>query len=376
MYPKHILLAVLGSLAATGAVALDLPAKDYGISGPLLQPFQPPACMLERGPDRVAACLPPLTTDPSPEAAVESRLQRAIVLFRIMESTQAVQQVGLAVSVGEPSPATLHLAARLLVADIAAPKAQVRRADEIVDRAHAKSPDDLAILATKAYIQQKLRRADVAMALYDRVLAADPRNVFSLEQKALYLTRTGRFGEVGRIYDLLIEIDPADIDNRNARASNLMRLNRPKEALADLALVTAARRDERAQSMSSKAHALLGDYQAAVAALDPLIDGYPNGLRLAMRPERKAEFRFARSLFYLHLGKVEAASNDFLAALEMGGLRELLKIQVFLANRGLDIDIDGKKTEGFSKAVKACLAETTCQQALVNVPKIPDSARL
>ena len=112
-------------------------------------------------------------------------------------------------------------------------------------------------------------------------------------------------------------------------------------------LVARAEINER----SGRAADAANDYEKAVSMLDP---GY----------ERIDDFRARIAVLRASVGN-SAAGTAFRDLLRSGKLQSILRVQVFLNNRGFDdVTIDGKPSAALEKALERCLSNSECRESM------------
>jgi len=102
---------------------------------------------------------------------------------------------------------------------------------------------------------------------------------------------------------------------------------------------------------SGRAADAANDYEKAVSMLDP---GY----------ERIDDFRARIAMLRASVGN-SAAGTAFRDLLRSGKLQSILRVQVFLNNRGFDdVTIDGKPSAALEKALERCLSNSECRESM------------
>ena len=96
----------------------------------------------------------------------------------------------------------------------------------------------------------------------------------------------------------------------------------------------------------------------------PLIDSRSTVERMFLSDAELSQTLIRRAWLHYELKRDELAASDILRAVELGGRRQILKLQLLLKRNGMTVTIDGEKSEQLSDRVKDCFAETACREGL------------
>ena len=114
------------------------------------------------------------------------------------------------------------------------------------------------------------------------------------------------------------------------------------------------------------ASAALSDTSVLIDGRDasPLIDSRSTVERMFLSDAELSQTLIRRAWLHYELKRDELAASDILRAVELGGRRQILKLQLLLKRNGMTVTIDGEKSEQLSDRVKDCFAETACREGL------------
>ncbi|RZJ07120.1 MAG: tetratricopeptide repeat protein, partial [Haliea sp.] len=173
-----------------------------------------------------------------------------------------------------------------------------------------------ASLSRRAFLLQRMGRAEEATAAYDRLLAVQPQAAFGLNNRAGLLAGLGRGEEALRDLDRAIALVPDDRNALRNRAQLLLTLGRNDKALRDL--------DRAGPGHDAGAwHGMRGDALLALGRPQPALDAYRAAL--ALKPQDHAtlfgfglaqEIRGDRSAAAAAYGALLAVDPEHEGALE------------------------------------------------------------
>jgi tetratricopeptide (TPR) repeat protein len=215
---------------------------------------------------------------------------------------------------------------------------------------------------------QGLGRFAESRAAFRRALALDNRDMLANYHFAELAAQLEQFEVAAQHFEQAAEhfnwqTGGADLglmgigDPLRRAATMLGQLGRPKDALVLLnrrfGSLPPQAIDGQLYAMRGKLHIELEQYaeaaddlRKALALLPPeLRNGLENQLSLALR----------------NSGKDTEANDRFMAVLDSGSLQQILRLQVFLKNRGFsDVTINGRADDPTRAAAQACVRQLTC----------------
>jgi hypothetical protein len=117
--------------------------------------------------------------------------------------------------------------------------------------------------------------------------------------------------------------------------------------------------NRQASLYRAQARAGEGDDSGAIQAYTELLDKGGAGRALFMPQFRDAALARARLLLKVH--RTEDAQKDLAAIIDQGGLRAILRLQLFLRANGYpNVEITGTHSVVFDTALTACFSDTVC----------------
>lgn len=126
-------------------------------------------------------------------------------------------------------------------------------------------------------------RLEIAEPLLRQHLKEDPFDVPAIRMFAELAGRIGRYRDAESLLRRAVELAPGFTPARANLALVLYRLNRPTEALAELAQVSAEEPDNPSHAnLQAAANARLGDFDAAIALYEQVLHQAPNQPRVWM----------------------------------------------------------------------------------------------
>lgn len=141
---------------------------------------------------------------------------------------------------------------------------QLERGDQILAEAVRKKPESLYLASELANLRNLQGRYDEAVALYHVILGKQPNSVLALNNLALLLALQKKdLDEALKMIDLAIELTGKDPELLDTRASILLSLNRPEQAVAVMELVVAEKPTASAHWHLARAQLAAGNHEAA-----------------------------------------------------------------------------------------------------------------
>ncbi|MFO1305726.1 MAG: adenylate/guanylate cyclase domain-containing protein [Burkholderiales bacterium] len=147
-------------------------------------------------------------------------------------------------------------------------------ATDLLNRALALAPDDLLALrlmaqvnlcdCVNAWSRNPEEQQAIGASALERYLQKDPRSESMLVLKSQLYALHGRFEESLALADSVLKRDPDDITALSSKAYALMKMGKPREALAVQNLVLERNDYWNAAATAAAIHYALGDYDQAV----------------------------------------------------------------------------------------------------------------
>jgi hypothetical protein len=109
----------------------------------------------------------------------------------------------------------------------------------------------------------------------------------------------------------------------------------------------------------------LGDFAGAIDDLSAML-GQP-GQPTNVTPAQPAfgDLYLQRAILFAAIGRPDDAMRDLDSIVAVGGQRAILRMQVYLRAHGFaGLPIDGKRSNAFDDAMRACFVENVCWQGL------------
>lgn len=308
------------------------------------------------------ACDPPPVDPGLPlSEQVEAHLARARRLVALIRMEQARAAADSAVALDPTNVAALKFRARL-----AATMMDGRTALNDVNRALDLAPGDSDLLATRAEL--RWGKNQLAPALQDAMAAvkANPKSVDALFTKARVLMSMGRLRDAVTELDAALEIDPDYVPSRTLRAQLELRLTDFDEAISDADRILQAQPvDISALEVRAMSRFALGRLGEAVDDLSGILGKPGDRSRpTPFSPERQA-LLLQRAIILIQLKRNADAEADLDTMLNAGGVRAVLRLQIFLRRNGFpDVALDGKRSAEFERSLYACFVQKSCWSGL------------
>jgi tetratricopeptide (TPR) repeat protein len=153
---------------------------------------------------------------------------------------------------------------------------RLREAYEDLSRALRIRPDDGGLLRERVAVLRKLGDEDATLREIDRVLEADPEHHGCRLERVLLGMRTGALEQARADATRLVRASARDraAYERYLRAAVLIRMNQPKEALADLVHASAT------EPLNAYFRARLAQCHLALGAIEEALSGYDEAVSL------------------------------------------------------------------------------------------------
>ena len=349
------------SLCLTLALAATL-AADSSLA-------ESPASVCRSGraaPDQqvvVDACTRLAETTANPAERAEAFMRRGYAQQILSDFNGSMASWDLAIAADPESPDAYVAKGEWLVLSNDFPNAI-----DLMEKALQYNPNSVGVWTGLARAYQGLGRFEEANRAYDKAIALDSRDMLANFYAAQFAEQFKQFEIAARHYEMAAEkwnwqtggagLGLMGIDDPLRRAAAALgQIGREKDAVALLNRriesmppqaadgMLLAERGKLYMQMGQSAEAA-DDLKKAIALLPPeLSKGLEGQLSLALR----------------NSGSDAEANDRFAAVLEGGTLQEVLRLQVFLRNRGYsDVTINGTPDAQTRNAVDACLRELSC----------------
>jgi tetratricopeptide (TPR) repeat protein len=363
----HLALVAMFVLAPA-ATAAGANAADLGPAGVLMLD-KLPACLEEDFAAAYQKCLPPRpSADAAGEAKSKALIDRAVLLIYLRRWDEARQELDLAIAAGPRLVEPRHLAAR-----VATFVYMERHEPSWFDAARAYlsvarelAPGNADVRATEAFLIGETGQTDEAIRIYGEAIALQPDHAFSLGQRGTLLEAQGWPERALKDYDRAIAAAPEDPIVRRARVGLLVAVGKPREALADLNILLKQNQYDFLAIMTRAAvHQSLKEHEAALEDLNALIYGPKGGMPFATGGEQLAGFLMQRAVVLAELKRNVEAAENATRAIELGGKRKILRLQVYLRRHGFSLlSLDGLISPALTSAIEACFGRAECREGL------------
>ena len=354
--------AVLLFCAAVDASA-DRDSADPG-AGPIPGRISP--CLIAYRQHRDSDCPEPKVVDQASSIAeqVGNRLARVSYFIEIEELEKALAEVDLVLAVDSNNARAHHLAARLSMSMALSDGERAQREAVVALKL---APDDPAVRTTYAIALEARQAKSEALKELNAVVKAHPDYLFAHEQRALLLLCCGFAGGALGEYNYLIDRSKPSATLFASRAQAFIAAHLPKDAVADLSAAIKLDPDSpELLSARANAYTLAELDEFAVKDYDTLLtisDGTP---RYPMGESDRANLMAMRAQAFVRLHRFDDAANDMVAALNIGGTRAVLRVQVFLRGNGFpDVPLDGRDSPALRHAIASCFGLNACFQGVI-----------
>lgn len=351
----RIFLCALILTAASRAAAQNADPR-MGRAGPIMLVFWQ-QCPAKDAPSWDPCNPPPVDPSLPAEEKAKAGVARAIALISRGKMRFAYPEVDQALKDDPKSIAALVLRARI-AATVGAPNGAP---EQVVDASLAVAPNDPDLLATKAFLLQD--NPGVALEFVNKSLAIDPNSADALWIRSNILIRTNSFEEAERDLARAVTINPGLPNLAQNLAELRARLGRPNPGANDMR--PAARGDFRMAQIRAVERGSAGDFAGAVQELTFVLGepGKPESL-LPVTPQF-TDLYIQRALALTRIGRADDARRDLDTIVKYGGIRAILRLQIFLRAHGFgDIPVDGQRTASFDSAMETCFLRDNCANVL------------
>ncbi len=275
------------------------------------------------------------------------------------------------------------------------------------DRAIAEDPSFAEPHVAKAASAASKNRHEEAIANFDRGLALDPRHWRAMLGKALVMKSRGQIADALALVRVVVDAAPGMSLAHQYYAHILVAANDLEGATAayrkagEVYLGQTRRVPGLFQEPSpwgdlARLEVRLGRLDRALEAADRLVNGEgddtPGPYDMLLRAEinekagraaeaandyekavymftpghrRLDDYRARIAMLRASAGNSAAAGTAFRDLIRSGKLQSILRVQVFLNNRGFDdVAIDGKPSAALERALERCLADKNCTESM------------
>ena len=351
------LLSLLFAFAASPCAA----ANDAGSSGPF-RILGWATCDAGGLAKHEGACDPPAldAAGLSGLALTSARVERARKLIALLRLDAAKEELGKAIASAPTAVEALHLRARLRLSML-----DLRGAEQDLDAAIAAAPDNAPVRSSRAYLHLQMRRWPEALREIDIALAATPDDPDARWIRASTLIALGQPDKAEQDLEIALR-DPSNVRARETRAVLRLGQNRLQAAVADADRVQAARPgDPTTLNLRALANVGAGKPDEALADLAKLI-GPPGGpYKTPPHYQDFGRLTYQRAMLLASVGRREEAMTDVAYVLDKGGIRAILRLQIFLRHNGMpDVALNGKRSSQLDEAVMSCFGNAACGRGL------------
>ncbi|CAN5310955.1 hypothetical protein BH10PSE8_BH10PSE8_17150 [soil metagenome] len=308
------------------------------------------------------ACDPPVldTTGLSAPALTSARVERARKLIALLRLEAAKEELGKAIAAAPTAVEALHLRARLRLSML-----DLKGAELDLDAAIKAAPDNAPVRSSLAYLHLQMRRLPEALRDIETALAAMPDDPDARWIRASTLIALGQSDRAIADLDIAVR-DEGNVRARETRAALHLREHRLEAAVADADRVQQKRpEDPTTLTIRILAKIGAGKTDEALDDLDQLI-GPPGGpYRTPAEYQDFGRLTYQRAMLLASAGRGEEAMKDVAYVLDKGGIRAVLRLQIFLRHNGMpDVVLDGQRSSQLDAAVTSCFGNAACGRGL------------
>jgi tetratricopeptide (TPR) repeat protein len=304
----------------------------------------------------------PAPVDANLPAAQQSQahMTRARELLSLGRVPQSRDAVDAAIKLDPRNVAAFKLRARFEM-----PGGSATIAEANVNAGLALAPSDSDLLAMRALSLQDRDPAG-AMREANQAVKNDPLNTDVLWLRARILLAEKRLEDAEKDLTKALDLEPDYFRARHLRAAVRVHLKRYADALDDAnRALTQNPGDVAALQLRAVARAALGDLGGLVSDLTEVL-GEP-GQPLNADPS-VAMFNglyIQRAMALVRLGRHADAMQDVATVTRQGGQQAILRMQIYLRSNGFpDVPLNGKRSELFDDAMKACFIDQACGRGI------------
>src|SRR5712671_166468 len=303
------------------------------------------------------ACDPPPVDPKTPSDRLsQAHVDRALKLVSLGRVPQARAALDEAVRADARNITALKLRARI--------PDRGNDAEADVNAGLAIDPLDADLMAMRAYILHG-RGDPMALSEANRAVSLSSRNADVLWIRARIFLETQELQEAEDDLTRALDIENDYFRARQLRGVIRLNFGRFGDALEDANIaVNQQPWNGSALHVRAMARAGLGDFQGLVADLTTVL-GEPGAPTIADPSSALNDLYIQRAIALVRLGRAHEAMMDIDTITKLGGARSILKMQVYLRSNGFpDIPIDGRRTQLFEDAIKACFINQACGRGI------------
>lgn len=303
---------------------------------------------------------PPIDPRLSAERRSQAEVERALELISLIRMDQAKKSLDAAIAADPRNAKAYKLRARMAIPGSPA------SAEADVNAGLLLAPSDSDLLATRAFLS--LGRKDMYDAIHaaNDAVAAKPDSADALWIRARVLNETDKPADAEADLGRALTVAPDHGPARFLRAQIRMAMDQVEEAAADASvLLDQNPADISARQLRAVARTRLGDLIGAIEDLSAILGepGKPVNINPAIA--RMGELYLQRAILLVAAGRKDDGMEDLDTITKMGGPPALLRMQVYLRSHGFpDVPIDGKRSQLFDDAIKACFIDKACGRGL------------
>jgi tetratricopeptide (TPR) repeat protein len=356
-----LLAACIFSLMATVAFALDANTQQSDFAAGTIN-IRVSQCLKANRSHTGPPCPEPQVSQSSDKAEqVSSHIARAWYFIDMQQLEKAQEEADLAV-VGDPEDANAtHLAARISLT-----RADLPRAEAVLEQALKLAPDNADIRTTHAIILRTKGANIQSLRELQEIIHDHPDHLYAREQAALICMRLNCYQVALANLNYVLE-RRVTTKLLGERADVFLALGRPLSAAADFSAVL-----EREPNnffffkRRAKAYADAEMYDLAVRDYDTLLAAEQGTPIYVMFPDERAKLLMERAFSDVKLRRFDAAAADAIQALNVGGVQTILRAQLLLRRSGFaDVPVDGQDSQALRRALTACFGLEACFQGIM-----------
>lgn len=304
----------------------------------------------------------PAPVDSTRPAAEQSQahVARARELLALGRFPQAREAVDAAIKLDPRNVSAFKLRARFEI------PGDTRVAEANVNAGLALDPSDSDLLAMRATMLHN--RGDQRGALREAAQAIknNPFNADALWIRAHILLANDKLQEAEIDLTKALDLEPDYFRARHLRGAVRLQLGRYASTIEDAdRLLTENPGEFSALELRAMARAALGDLKGVVSDLTDVLGepGQPTNADPSFAMFNSLYIQRAMAL--VRLGRHAEAMQDIATVTNLGGQQTMLRMQVYLRNNGFpDVPLNGKRSELFDDAMKACFVNQACGRGI------------
>jgi tetratricopeptide (TPR) repeat protein len=309
---------------------------------------------------------PPVDQSLSPAARSQAEVERALKLIALMRLVQAKQALDAAIALDPRNIAAYKLRARMAI------PGSLASAEVDVNAGLLLAPSDSDLLATRALLLRDHQDTDCtcmqrAKRDADDAIKANPKNADAFWIRAQIFRDLGKMDAAEADLSQSLVLEPDHTRARMLRAQIRMMMDRAKEAADDASVVLEQNpADISALQLRAVVRAQFGDLAGAVDDLGAILGEPGKVTNITPAAAMFGDLYLQRAILLVTVGRPDDAMRDLDTIAAIGGPQALLRLQVYLRGHGFpDVAIDGKRSESFDDAIKACFVDKACGRGLV-----------